>query len=280
MHVRGLIRRSFTEKISAHDRARLREHLRGCEQCRDEYDQLAELMRAAAGCTPTRTETAALHRAVSATLFGPAGAAARPAPAVHSRFLRPLTAALTCGLALVLGYLALSTPPSPYITQYRGGDHAPLVSFEVFAVQRRGEGYTAPRLVSSQEVIGLDEFIQFRYRNSEPHLKHLYLLGLDQRFRPMDYFPRPDQDRSIAIRPTVDGEVISPSIILSQRHHEGTLWIHALFSEAPLTRAAVHGWVAAAERSAASDADPGEIRPGPGIVLRTQRFTLRRGDGR
>jgi predicted anti-sigma-YlaC factor YlaD len=61
-HAQRLINRHFVDGLNPVDHARMRAHLQGCESCRREYDDTAELLRAAAAIeTHTQRPAPAWH---------------------------------------------------------------------------------------------------------------------------------------------------------------------------------------------------------------------------
>jgi hypothetical protein len=255
-HQGRAIRRHFAEGLDAAASNRLRRHLRRCPRCRADYDQAAELLRAAAGGGPTRREGLALWRAVEVNAFEPPAAETRePSRAPHRRgwglLLPALAAVLVAGLVAV-GLVRQATPPSraPAGVQYRGGT-APagaLLDLEVFAIRRGAEGPTARRLADG-DTLSTDEWIQLRYRNDDPRLAYLYVFGLDRNGTVLDYFPRPSEQRSRAIGSGTRARGVGPSLRLGVRHRSGPLRVYGLFSARPLERQRVHAAVLRARQS-------------------------------
>jgi hypothetical protein len=282
MHLgmRTLIRRHFAEEIDAGERERLRAHLRTCRACCSAYDEAAELLRAAAGGAPTRAETSWLR----AEVLGQVMPAATVAPPVRRPLLRHLAPAMAAALVVLLtvgvSYLRPEVPGSE--VQLRGGATAPLVDLQLFAVGEAGGGFGLPRLVSDGGRVSLSEYIQFRYRNHSHDLRHLYLLGLDERLQPLDYFPRPDSEHSIAIVSTLTMQTVPRSIRLARRHQVGWLQVHALFSRRPLERSEVHRAVSQLSSSkfgGANVAAPARIDLGSDVVEVVHRFEVVKSDG-
>jgi hypothetical protein len=234
----------------------LRAHLRSCATCRAEYDRAAELLRRIAGKETTRREEAELGRLVRVALR-PAPSEREPReeglerarrPLLPGLALRPALPAALAAVVLVATVGLISRGPIPPTgagpeVQARGGAparEAPLVDLELYAASLSSDTPVSPRRVEDGGHVRLDEVVQFSYRNGSPRIRHLYLLGIDARLDPIDYFPRPSSDRSIAIEETLRMKSISPSIRLAKRHEQGPLFVVAFFSERELSREAVH----------------------------------------
>jgi Putative zinc-finger len=277
-HAQRLINKHFVDGLSPADHARMRAHLLGCESCRREYDDTVELLRAAAGREPTRSELASWGDAIWARLDetgSAAAAAAATAPGSVSRWLMP---ALACAMLLLLCagiWLAEPLRSDPEV-QLRGATigapSAPLVTLEVFAIRPRlGGGFTTPRRLEEGDAVRLDTFLQFRYLNHASRIKHVYLLGLDRRRQPLDYFPRPmSGGRSISINQALSPRAVPRSIHLATRHRTGRLDIIALFSERALERAEVHQQLSAMQ----TGAKLGTIDFGSGVHAVVQQVLL------
>jgi len=124
------------------------------------------------------------------------------------------------------------------------GLHAEI---ELFAVAEPSPGrFSDPRPVADGGVLSLDEYVQFRYLQGGPGQRYLYLLGIDSRLAPLDYFPRPDREVSIPVAENARMATVGPSIRLAKRHLTGPLRILALFSKQPLERREVHATIARA----------------------------------
>lgn len=285
---RRLIRKHFADGLSVEREARLRAHLRSCASCRAEYDQVAAMLRVAADRVPTRTESSRLRAAVLGGLDPqPGSPGTGQALAARRLTLLRLSPALAGALLALITYGLFQLRPGDTGPQERGGSSgaSPLVDVQVFAVREGAGGFLEPRIVAEDGALHLDEYIQFRYRNHTTDLRYLYLLGLDERRVPLDYFPRPEADRSIPVGPAESMRAIPRSIRLSRRHQPGALRVFALFSMRPLERAEVHRAVArlrgasgAPSNSRAPSAElPGNIDLGRGVVQVVRRFEVKSG---
>ena len=247
-HVEQLIIRHFSDDdLSAEERADLREHLHTCEACREEYDRTAELLRASAGAEdePTKWELDSWRQAVVDAMDQD------PTPEPEPRrswFAAGLLLRLAPGLAVaalvVIAVLVARHQPTTKVpdVQYRGtpdagsgpGTAAPparvvLVDLEVFAIRASADAPPVPRRLAPGDSIALDEYMQFSRICSDTRIKHLYVLGLDQRLQPLDYYPRPSAQQSIAVHAcSTTPRTIGRSIRLAKRHVKGPLWVVAL----------------------------------------------------
>ncbi len=277
MHARRLIRRHFAEGLPEAALRRLRAHLRDCPRCRAEYDGCAALLRAAAGHAPTRAEGSRVRAAaLAAVASGPAPGAG--AAAVRSQRLPRLAPVLGAGLLLVVSaLLARVQPPEAAepASSLKGGAAGPLVDLQVFAVRDAG-GVSAARLVPDGGGLRLDELIQFRYLSADPQVRHLYLLGVDERVQPIDYYPRPEASRSLTVRSALEMTPVERSIRLSKRHAPGQLWIYALFSRRPLERQGVHARLAQLRIKGTRAAFMGKIDWGKDVMPVVRRFEVKR----
>jgi hypothetical protein len=189
-----------------------------------------------------------------------------------------LAPALAAVLLVAVTYTLFQLRPPASGVQERGGSSgaAPLVDVQVFAVREGVGGFLEPRIVPEDGALHLDEYIQFRYRNHTTDLRHLYLFGLDERLAPLDYFPRPEVDRSILVTEAESMRAIPRSIRLSRRHQLGALRVFALFSIRPLERVEVHRAVARLRRPGRGPGAelPGSIELGRGVVQVVRRFEV------
>lgn len=276
-HVLGLITRHFVEGLAESEERSMREHLRACPSCRAEHDRHVELLRLLAGRTPSRTETRSLRTAVLAAIAEPAPVSAAAAPARRPRLLR-LAPALSAALLLVAVSVGLSglRPPAAPDRQERGGTSGHLhADLELFAIAEPSPGrFADPRPVAEGGVLGLDEYVQLRYRHSGPGRRYLYLFGLDDRFTPLDYFPRPDRDASIPVEETSRMTTVGPSLRLAKRHVTGSLRVVGLFSSRPLERREVHERIARARISGLGWAFLDKIDLERGVTVVVKRFQV------
>lgn len=239
---RRAIRRHFAGELDTGARSRLFDHLRGCGRCRSEFDAAASLLRAVAGRAPTRQELTLWEAGIVQRLDA-TPASERPARETAWSWLAPVAAATVLVVVVTLVGIGLqpALEPAPAV-QLRGAGTTqpvrPMVGIEVYAIP--GSGEPAPRALEDLGTVGIAEYVQFSYRNHDGRLRHLYLLGLDERLEPLDYFPRPDSPTSISIGEALDPQPIPRSIKLQTRHQRGPLWIYGLFSERPLSRDEVH----------------------------------------
>ena len=289
-HVEELIIRHFSDDdLSAQERSGMVEHLRSCEMCRQQYDQLALLLRASAGAEPTRQEMAAWRRGVEEALDPTPAPGAEPRRGWLFGGLLLRLAPVAAVAALVAMVVVARQQPADKIpdVQFRGShaggqgggesDVPPpvLVNLEVHAI-RASEGQSVQvRRLADGDSVALDEYIQFSGVCSGAGIKHLYLLGLDHELRPLDYYPRPSRPQSIAYEPcTTKPRVIGRSIRLARRHVAGSWRVVALFSREPLTRASVHGILIKARASRVAGTDLARLNFGAGVHAVVRSFVL------
>lgn len=274
-HVGQLVKRYFGGDLSANESTRMRVHLRRCESCREMYDHTALLLRAAADRQPTGQEMDLWSERVVDQIMGSDD---RPVLHPRRRMLLRVAPVLALGVALVVGVglLNLGTDPQQPGRQNKGGlsGIAPMVDLEVFAIRTREDAPATPRLVPNRGTLRIEEFIQFRFQNHEASIKHLYLLGLDSRQSPLDYFPRPAQDQSIAISEALSMQSVGRSIRLSQRHQAGSLWIVALFSTEPLSRQRAHEIVSQMQSRGLSGESLDCMNIAPGVYPVVRQFLV------
>lgn len=294
-HVEQLIIRHFSDDdLSVEERTRMRAHLRACEVCRDEYDLAAQLLRAGAGtgtdAEPTRGEMDSWRRGIVAALDEPA---AEPEPQrgwLPGLMIRLAPVVAVAALVVVAVLVAHQQDPEeiPRV-QFRGTpdggagtgsgtlnrrSRLVLVDLEVYAIRASADTPPVPRRLAPGDSLALDEYIQFSRICSSNDIKHLYVLGLDQWHRPLDYFPRPSALQSIATDCSTAPRAVGRSIRLSKRHAAGPLWVVALYSEKPLTRVHVHAIIARA-RTAGMDVTTVErLDFGAGVYPVFQRFVV------
>jgi len=273
-HVQRLINKHFVDGLGPAELARMRVHLHDCAGCRRDYDETVELLRAAAGREPTRTELARWGDELWERLDEAPAARDARASAPIIGWLMPV---LSCALLLLLCagiWLAEPLRRAPEVQRRGatiGAPMAPLVTLEVFAIQpRQGGSFAPPRRLEEGDAVRLNAFIQFRYLNHDRRIGHLYLLGLDRRGEPLDYFPRPGGRRSITIGEALSPRAVPRSIRLAQRHRVGPIWFVALFSERPLEHDDVHRRLSAMQ----VDAKLGRLDFGPGVHAVVQRVQL------
>jgi len=274
-HVDRLLERHFAGELGHEERAAMQDHLRRCPRCQQEHDDLATLLRVAADAEPTAAELGRWQEDLEVRL----GWTAPPAAPAPSRslawFLVPLTAA--CALALVAGAVVMLTPTdhtSPH-KQIRGGRVVtPLTGLELTAVSQAPGATPTARRLADGDTARLDEFLQLRYRVHGAGLGHLYLLGLDARRQPLDYYPRPSARTSIQVKATLSPRSVGRSIRLAKRHQPGPLWVVALFSPAPLEREAVHARLRAVMARGISPSALHREALGPGVVVVVRAIQL------
>ncbi len=277
-HVDRMLERHFAGELDHSERQLMRAHLRDCERCQAEHDALASLLRAAADAEPTAAELSRWQEDLEHRLGWSAPPETAPAPA-RRPILRWLAPTLSAAVALVLVCGALLTLPPPTVgpggVTLKGGAGPALVHLELTAVATGPAGASPSllRLTDGQEV-PLNRYLQFRYRNHAPSLKHLYLLGLGPDMRPLDYYPRPSSDRSIGIQEALSPRSVGRSIALARRHEPGALWVIALFSPQPLSREAVHAALARLTTGGATPAALSAEAFGDGVVPVVRRLEL------
>jgi hypothetical protein len=281
MHVRKLIRRHFAERLPEQAHEKMRAHLRICPSCRAEYDRIAAVLRTAAGGEQTTDEIVSLRSVIFAKLDHPATACLKSAPPGLAWWMAP---ALAVGLVISIcfGVYKLKPAERDDAVQMRGGAAAhPLVDLQIFAVQETGAGYSRPRLVRAGGPLDRNALIQLRYLNSDPRLRYLYILGIDERFIPLDYFPRPESEASLSfpIQSSLAPQNIARSIRLSTRHQPGSLWIYALFSKHPLERNEIHARIARQQKDRAG-LSAGGLDFGSEITSVVRQFQVTRSSDR
>ena len=266
-----LVQACFADELDATGQRELLDHLRGCERCRAEFDLAAALTRSAAGREVGARE---LDRWSEQVLTRIAQGAAPPPPARGRRWSWAAGAVAAAALVIALTLVILrgeGGPPRsvgrPHDVQLRGADggEQALVDIEVFAIELH-RGQPRPRRVPDGGEVRLDEYLQLRYRNHSMRVRHLYLVAVGADGAPLDYFPRPDEDRSTAISEALSPVALPRSIRLAKRHRPGPLRIIGIFSEGPLARGRVHGALA----------DLGGIGEalGPGVRVVVRRIVL------
>jgi hypothetical protein len=276
-HVKHMIRMHLAGELPADEGQLMRVHIRDCEACREEYDLLASVLRAAAAREPTRREMEVWRRSVLEQLPGRASRPPLPRAPSLVRRLALLAPALAAAVILLLCGLLLQLAPAPAPLdaprrQARGGVADPLMELEVFGIRAPEGGQATPRRLEDGDSLRLDEYIQFRYANSHPDVHHLYLLGLDHRQQPMDYYPRPSQQRSIPVEVSAEMISVRRSIRLSTRHQPGILWVIALYSRRPLERQEAHDLVRLLQ---ARGLEPGALAPpAPGVYPVLRQFVV------
>jgi hypothetical protein len=253
--VGDLIERCCAEGLSPDEERELRALLRDDAEARARYDRLRQLGRVAAGVPadePTDAELDRLGAAVRARIAADREAAR--APARERRFVpswRTLwpAVAVTATACLALMLWPRSVQQGTVVNRGLSAG-PPLCVVEAYAVDADAAGApgsapasspataAAPRRLRHGDRLKLTDYLQFRYQSADPEVRYLYLFGLDQRMAPLDYYPRPDADESIAIEPG-DTNSLGRSIRLEKRHQPGPLKVVGLCSRMPLKRDAV-----------------------------------------
>jgi hypothetical protein len=277
MHVRGLIRRHFTEGLTDSQWQKLREHLRHCSACRAEYDRTALFMRVAAGREPTFHEMNQVQQAIFSRLDQPD---TKPQAAFPRRAAARLAPAFAIVLLLTisLGVFHMRPRWEEPAQLSKGNSQSAQLSMpilEVYAIRVIGNDSKAiPRLVSEGGTIYLNEYIQFRYQMSDPRARYLYLWGVNETGQIFNYFPRSNNHYNASIVASAALKSIDYSIRLSQKHSVGPLWISAFFSHRPLNREEIPVYLNQWSKSLTLQSPIKKIQWHSDGIQLTRRFTV------
>jgi hypothetical protein len=256
----------------------LREHMRGCDACRAYYDRvvLAERLLHGGPSALSRPSAAEIER-IGQALFE-----ARPGDAALGRrilaWLAPAprwATAVAAALALVVAIplLLREEAPAPEIEtfQARGGaaTDSARVGVRAFclaagAVQaldpRAGEAPRCARSASLRLVL-----------THRAAFQRVFVVGLDDRFAPKWYAPRPPAQESVAAPPTGSADApVGPTVRVGVNHDPGPVRIYAIFSDRPVTAAEVQAAAATLERSGARVSSSPELPLGrPDVIQRS-----------
>jgi hypothetical protein len=233
-------------ELRAADWGRLRQHLKGCEQCRDRYNRavLAERMLHGGPQSIDRPQAPELDR-VERALFD--AAEERGWARMRKWFTPPVrwaTAATMTLAAVVLVPLLLRSPgagPSatsetPETLVARGG--APAVSgartagLQAFCMT---DDVPLRELTPSGSRCALSAQLKLAITNPAGYF-WVFLVGVDDAYDVLWYVPRPPATQSV---PAIAAGPIGGAIKLGFNHVPGPLRIYALFSDAPLSAEAV-----------------------------------------
>lgn len=243
--------------VAPADWEELRQHLRGCADCRARYDRvaLAERMLSGGPAALDRPSAATLDRIGAAVLDGAAGR-----PGAWQRMLQWFAptqrwaVGLAAAAAVVLVPFLMRAPrPVDSGFQARGGaQHERTAGLRVFCIA--GDGVTPHCAREDQLKLTVSNAGKFQ---------RVFLVGLDDEWSPKWYAPRPPEIESVPAPDGVDVPV-GPAIRLGVNHDPGKVRVYAIFSDAPVTSQEIE---AAAERMRQQGKTPSQVEALP--LMRT-----------
>lgn len=234
----------------------LRDHLRGCAECRARYDRvaLAERMLSGGPAALGQPSQSSFDRIGAAVLDG-----ATVPPSGWQRLVQwfaptPRWAAgLAAAAALLLIPFALRAPRPDGGFQARGGvAHERTAGLRAFCLD---EGGVTPHCARQNQ-------LRLTVSNAG-RFQRVFLVGLDDDWAPKWYAPRPPEIESVPAPDGIDVPV-GPAVRLGVNHDPGKVRIYALFSDAPVTTPEVE---AAAERMRQQGKPPSQVEALP--LMRT-----------
>lgn len=175
-------------------------------------------------------------------------------------FVALVATASVAGLTL---FVLPATRPGPGEVQSRGEAGAVDADLRAYCLRQQGDDVMVVSVsdpLTGRLSCGLADAVQFAYRLRAPDAAWLYIVGLDQDGRLLEYQPRPPAQTSLPIARHDGEQVLSGSVRLGVNHHAGTVRVIGLVSSEPLTQERV--------RSALS---PGAS---PSALPAAQRLTL------
>lgn len=263
---------SLIDKLLVHDlsptkMSELRGHLASCEACQHRYNRVVLASRLLDGGPdalelPSDRELGWVGQAVlERARLVPDSAPARRS--VLRWVVAAATAAVVVAIALPLA-LRTSGPPSsqgprpgPGVAhteefQARGAPAQPSqkVGLRAFCIHRQARDAQAPLVFEAASVQSattpacqVSDVMRFAYTNRSK-MAHLFLVGIDEKYRIKWYEPHPPRMTSIPVRAEVVDEPLSRAVRLKVNHAQGKVRLFAIFSPEPLHAAQVKQAVA------------------------------------
>jgi hypothetical protein len=155
------VARMVAGELSADEERPLREHLRGCEECRARYDALTLAARAVKGGEATATEARRAEEQLLAALDP------KPVRAASPRSFIWWALGIPVAVALVMGIVTTLVPPPRSDVEMRGGaeDDAGMFTLQLYAKPKDG---AALRLAaefpgSGEARVSASEWLQVKY---------------------------------------------------------------------------------------------------------------------
>jgi hypothetical protein len=214
---------------AAEDRA-LRAHLAACLPCRAHHRRALGLHRALTSGDPAQPTGFETARRRDVLLEG-LGA---PAPR-RAAWWRPALAPLAAAAAVLLIALGAPAPKGtsgaarPELQARGAAAASPLTGLGVTGVSEAGDEYEV--VASGRAEQG--DWLRFTYSNERPHLRHLFVFGLQAGQPPAWFAPMPEEGESLAI---TTGRFLSLGFEsrVAARTVPGPLTLVALFTPAPV----------------------------------------------
>jgi hypothetical protein len=254
---RGTIERAVAGELSPPREQVLREHLRGCDDCRGYYDQLVRIMAVLAPGVEHKREGSRLSLAVGTADAPVVSPPARSVSSSRMRWLGSSSLVVAAAAAVLLfvwrPFQTAQQAADGEIGWRGGGDESTADWGLLVYASRRTNGDTQPtvRLVadlprSGEGRLNLDDYVQFSVRGLR-QVAYVTIVGLDEGGEVHLYAPRPEAPRRpLALAADGAPRMVGPSIDLSVKHRSGRLRLFAVVTPGP---ANIEELTAAAKRA-------------------------------
>jgi hypothetical protein len=256
----------LVESLPARRFRKLREHLRGCEGCRERYNRvsLAERMLHGGPGAIERPSPASLDRIGAALLDGYNGRGGGLSRV--PRWVFGAVAAACAAVAILpmaLKPRKLSSASAEFQVRGTASDPRQQAGMRAFCIHfPLGASATAEvRPLETQAAppeCSTDDLLKLTYSNRGGY-QELFLFGLDEKMGIKWYAPRPPSEVSV---PASAGAVDSPvggAVKLSVNHDPGLVRLYALFGRTPIDAHEVESAVEELKRRGTSLRDAGEL---------------------
>jgi hypothetical protein len=252
--------------------AKLRDHLRGCDACRERYNRvsLAERMLHGGPAALDRPSPTAIDRIGEAVLLGsiPSGGGIARVP----RWVFGLVAATCAAVALVplaLKPRKLAGTSSEFAVRGAASDPTQQAGLRAFCLHPPAGAPSSVAMQGAMEIRPLEQaaappecatsdLLKLTYSNRAGY-QELFLFGLDEKLDLKWYAPRPPSEVSVPARAGAVDSPIGGAIKLGVNHDPGMVRLYALFGHAPIDAREVEAAVDELKRRRTSLHDAAEL---------------------
>jgi hypothetical protein len=236
--------RWFVEELGARHWRRLRDAMRASDGVRDYYNRVAALR---GHVRPNELLSDDRLASIGTSIFEAMNETPKRAPRI---WLWSLGSAVAGCLAILLVMTAAPRQDDTFQARHASGTAVSIRAFCVDGGGERVDGDERVRAVVTADdatpvSCSLHDTLQLSYATRGAHAPgYVFIVGVDEKARPLWYFPTPDEPHSVAITATSGSEKLLPdSIALDVNHRAGRVWIYGIFTSAPVTIETIRAWI-------------------------------------